>query len=71
MINLKQGDCLQLLREIPRGSVDMILCDLPYGTTHNIWDKKIDIKSLWCEYRRVIKSGGQSRYLRKCHLSAI
>lgn len=38
MINLKQGDCLELMKDIPDKSIDMILCDLPYGTTASNWD---------------------------------
>lgn len=41
MIDLKQGDCLELMKDIPDGSVDMILCDLPYGTTGSKWDSVI------------------------------
>ena len=62
MVNLKQGDCLELMKDIPDNSVDMILCDLPYGTTDNKWDKKIDIKKLFQEYERIIKRGGQQFY---------
>lgn len=52
---LWHGDCLQLMRRIPSGSVDMILTDLPYGTTRNAWDRPIDLESLWPEYRRIAK----------------
>ena len=55
---IKQGDCLELMKEIPSGSVDMILCDLPYGATHNSWDKRIDLTKLWLEYKRIIKDNG-------------
>lgn len=58
MIDLKQGDCLELMKDIPDNSIDMILCDLPYGTTDNKWDKKIDIKKLFQEYERIVKRGG-------------
>lgn len=50
------GDCLDLLPTIETGSVDMILCDLPYGTTRNPWDSVIDLDALWFEYLRVAKS---------------
>lgn len=50
-----QGDCLELMREIPDGSVDMILCDLPYGTTQNKWDAVIPFEPLWEQYWRVCK----------------
>lgn len=52
---IKQGDCLELMKEIPDKSVDMILCDLPYGITRNKWDSVIDLKSLWEQYIRIIK----------------
>lgn len=58
MINLQQGDCLELMKEIPDGSVDMVLCDLPYGTTANKWDNVIPFVPLWEQYNRVIKSNG-------------
>lgn len=50
-----QGDCLEKIKEIPDNSVDMVLCDLPYGTTHNKWDFKIPFDSLWEQYHRVCK----------------
>jgi len=49
------GDCLELMRQIPDGSVDMILCDLPYGTTACKWDTIIPFAPLWSEYWRVAK----------------
>jgi len=52
---LLQGDCLELMRSIPDGSVDMVMCDLPYGTTQNKWDSVIPLEPLWREYRRVCK----------------
>jgi site-specific DNA-methyltransferase (adenine-specific) len=55
---LYEGDCLILLNEIPDESVDMILCDLPYGTTQNNWDSTISLDQLWKEYKRIIKSNG-------------
>lgn len=55
---LKQGDCLELMKEIPDGSVDMILCDLPYGTTKNKWDTAIPLDLLWNQYKRIIKENG-------------
>lgn len=47
------GGCLSLMRDIPDCSVDMILCDLPYGTTRNKWDSVIDLAALWPEYKRI------------------
>ena len=58
MIDIKQGDCLELMKEIPDKSIDMILCDLPYGTTHNKWDNIISLDALWGGYKRVIKDNG-------------
>ena len=49
------GDCIDLMKSVPSGSVDMILCDLPYGTTQNKWDSVIPFDELWREYRRVAK----------------
>jgi len=53
-----EGDCLKILKEVPDKSIDMILCDLPYGTTQNEWDSVIPLKKLWNEYERVIKDRG-------------
>lgn len=53
-----EGDCLTLLPQLPSASVNMILADLPYGTTKNRWDSVIDLPSLWAEYMRVIKPNG-------------
>jgi site-specific DNA-methyltransferase (adenine-specific) len=56
MLNLLlQGDCLSLLKAVPDNSVDMVLCDLPYGTTQNKWDSVIDMRLLWPEYQRVTR----------------
>jgi len=52
------GDCLDLMPSIPSKSIDMILCDLPYGTTACEWDSIIDMARLWQEYERVIKDNG-------------
>lgn len=52
------GDCLELMREIPDGAVDMILCDLPYGATACSWDSVIPFEPLWTEYRRVLRKNG-------------
>ncbi len=56
--HLYEGDCLEILPTIPSGSVNLILCDLPYGTTQNRWDSVIDLDRLWAEYRRVLKPNG-------------
>ena len=52
------GDCLELMKNIPNGSIDMILADLPYGTTQNKWDSVIDLHKLWEQYERIIKPNG-------------
>ena len=51
-------DCLELLPYVPDGCVDMVLCDLPYGTTQNKWDSVIPFEPLWEQYKRVLKLGG-------------
>ncbi|MBG9689394.1 cytosine methyltransferase [Lysinibacillus sphaericus] len=53
-----QMDCLEGMKLIPNGSVDMILCDLPYGTTKNAWDSIIPLDKLWEQYERIIKDNG-------------
>lgn len=55
MIDLRLGDCLDIMPTIPDGSVDMVLCDLPYGTTACKWDSVIPFEPLWREYRRICK----------------
>ena len=54
-LNLIQGDCLELMKEIPDKSIDLILCDLPYGTTACKWDTIIPFDKLWKQYNRIIK----------------
>lgn len=51
-------DCLELMKDVPDESVDMILCDLPYGTTKNRWDAQIPLDRLWEAYKRIIKQNG-------------
>ena len=57
-INLMHGDCLELMRNIPDKSIDMILCDLPYGVTANKADIQIPFEPLWQQYERIIKDNG-------------
>ena len=57
-VDLRRGDCLELMKDIPDKSIDMILCDLPYGVTKNKWDSVIDLKLLWEQYERIIKDNG-------------
>mgnify|MGYP003291201953 CR=1 FL=1 len=52
------GDCLELMKQIPNNSIDMILCDLPYGMTANSWDNVINFSELWRSYERIIKDEG-------------
>ena len=51
-----EGDCLEVMKGIPGESIDMILCDLPYGTTQNKWDSIIDLDLLFTEYMRIAES---------------
>ena len=53
-----EGDCLNVMQKIPTKSIDMILCDLPYGTTQNHWDSVIPLDQLWKQYERIIKDNG-------------
>lgn len=57
-MQLMKGDCLELMKQIPDGSVDMVLCDLPYGTTQNKWDSVIPFAELWAAYWRTLKPSG-------------
>lgn len=58
MWKLHNGDCLEIMKNIPDKSIDMILCDLPYGTTACKWDTIIPFEPLWKQYKRIIKSNG-------------
>lgn len=53
-----QGDCLELMTQLPDRQIDMILCDLPYGTTRHQWDTVINLTALWAQYERIIKDHG-------------
>ena len=57
-IDLYNGDCLEIMKNISDKSVDMILCDLPYGTTACKWDNVIPFEPLWEQYNRIIKDNG-------------
>jgi DNA modification methylase len=57
-MQLIKGDCLEKMKGIADGSVDMVLCDLPYGTTQNKWDLVIPLEPLWKEYWRLLKPNG-------------
>ena len=52
------GDCLELMKDIPNGSIDMILCDLPYGTIACKWDVILPFDNLWEQYDRLLKDNG-------------
>jgi DNA modification methylase len=58
MYNIIQGDCLDEMKFIPKGSVDMILCDPPYGTTPLDWDKPVEFNAMWKLYWSVLKNNG-------------
>lgn len=58
MIRLLQGDCLELMRDLPDGSVDMVLTDPPYGTTRCKWDSIIPLEPMWEQLKRITKKNG-------------
>lgn len=58
MVQLYKGDCMEQMANIPDGSVDMVLCDLPYGTTACKWDTVIPFEPMWEQYNRIIKGNG-------------
>ena len=58
MVNLLKGDCLELMKDIPDGSIDMILCDLPYGTTACSWDEIIPLEPMWKMFYRILRPNG-------------
>lgn len=53
-----EADCLEIMKKLPDNSIDMVLCDLPYGTTQNKWDSVIPLEKLWKEYKRIVKPNG-------------
>ena len=58
MVEIYNGDCIEIMKEIPDRSIDLILCDLPYGTTKCSWDIIISFDDLWKQYKRIIKDNG-------------
>ena len=74
-IELWCGDCLELMKNIPDKSIDLILADLPYGTTKNKWDSVIPLEELWKHYKRITKKNsaivlfGQDKFSAKLMLS--
>ena len=57
-IKLYNGDCLEVMKDIPDKSVDAIIADLPYGTTQNKYDITLPFDKLWSQYERIIKDNG-------------
>ena len=64
-------DCLEGMKQIPDGSVDAIICDLPYGTTANKWDSIIPLDKLWAQYKRIIKRGAPIVLFSQCPFDKI
>lgn len=64
-------DCLEGMTHIPDGSIDAIICDLPYGTTANKWDSIIPLDQLWQQYKRIIKKGGPIVLFAQCPFDKI
>lgn len=58
MNNIYLGDCLEIMKDIQNKTIDLILCDLPYGATKNSWDSIIPLDKLWEQYERIIKDNG-------------
>lgn len=58
LIELHQGNCLEVMKEIKDKTIDMVLCDLPYGTTDCKWDSIIPFEPLWEQYKRIVKDNG-------------
>jgi len=58
MIDLRLGECLEVMKTIEDNSIDAVICDLPYGTTQCKWDNIIPFKELWNEYNRIVKING-------------
>jgi site-specific DNA-methyltransferase (adenine-specific) len=57
-MKLIHGDCLEVMKDIPNGSIDAIIADLPYGTTQNKWDSILPLDKLWEQYKRILKPNG-------------
>ena len=53
-----EGDCIKVMHHLPNDCIDMVLCDLPYGTTQNKWDSIVPLDELWAEYKRIVKPNG-------------
>jgi hypothetical protein len=57
--NIYNMDCLEGMKQIPDGTIDAVICDLPYGTTYCAWDSVIPMDALWEQYKRIVKKGGR------------
>lgn len=57
-LRLLQGDCLELMSDLPSQSIDAIICDLPFGTTNCAWDKPLDLSKIWEHYTRILSKTG-------------
>ena len=57
-IDIRNGDCIELMKSIQDKSIDFICCDLPYGSTKNHWDIIIPFEDIWIQYKRIIKDDG-------------
>jgi DNA modification methylase len=53
---IENGDCLELMKTLPDKSIDLMICDLPYGETDCKWDSKIDLEQFWEEFKRIRRS---------------
>ena len=58
MIQLLHGDCLKLMFDLPDNSVDMVCCDMPFGTTACHWDSVLPLDMIWYHYKRIVKDNG-------------
>ena len=56
--NIIEGDTIEIMKKIPDNSIDLVLVDLPYGTTQNKWDSVIPLNKLWEQYHRIVKLNG-------------
>ena len=72
MVNsLFEEDCLECMKRIPEASIDMILCDLPYGVTDCRWDSVLPFGELWAQYERIIKDNGAIVLTARLSLDAV
>ena len=57
-MDIRNGNCLELMKTLPDKSVDLFVCDLPYGETNCKWDSKIDMEEFWSQFKRIRKAQG-------------